>query len=64
MTNNWQASWSVDGTLGKSQKSEPTTESDARAICKRERLRNRSVTLLKEGEGINAGKFFLHAIIK
>ena len=65
----YRASWSKDGSLPKTQYGAPSerieaARADAFKACKG----NRSVTILKDDRGEfhpdNAGKFFLHSIVK
>jgi hypothetical protein len=62
----FQVRWSKDGSLQRSQLSDILPEAAARALAHQKREGNRCVTLLCEhqSEGVNAGKFFLHQIIK
>ncbi len=63
----FKVSWSKDGSCGKGQESDHafTSLEYARAFADTKVAKNRSVTILRaDGDGINAGKFFLHLIVK
>ena len=51
---------------GKRQSTEETADTLGEALEKARLFAGRSavVTILKEGDGVNAGKFFLHQIVK
>lgn len=56
----WQVSWSKDGSLKHRKESDPVaTLGEADQIGREKAASNKVVSVLKEGHGVNAGKFFL-----
>ena len=61
----YQTSWSKSGSLRDRQVSAPLSSFDAAmSLAHEKKPHNRSVTILKEGSGINAGTFYLDFIVK
>jgi hypothetical protein len=65
----YRASWSKDGSIAKSSQGQPSERIESAFADAHEAAKsNKSVTILKDDRGEfhpdNAGKFFLHRIIK
>jgi hypothetical protein len=65
---NYKVSWSKDGSLRHSQESEAMTLGEALAFANEKialaKPKIKTVTILKESQPPNKGKFFLYQIIK